>query len=510
MRIVVPAAVLSLTAAAVAQVPTPSVSPRVAPRAEYVLTTGVTGIVPANRHWSQATGNDTSLFVFGGRTGTAGTGSKRNDLYEFDATTSVWTEHNLDGDPNAPPQRYRNGLAWDPIGNRLLMFGGEDAAAALLADTWEWIPATNTWNNITPASSPVARRFHSMSYDPASSGILMFGGDDGTNMLGDTWLLVANTWVQLAPTTAPAARSHHSLVTRGDFGDVFLCAGHDNAATNRVHFLDSWRWDGAATTWVQIVPTTAAVPASMAGNQAVYDAERQVVVMTGGQGISTSTAQTGGAYGSAYGGSPSGWTSEFDCVTNEWRLYGGATFDTADPVIGRASRYYSAFVPATSRIYFWGGQDPTGQGASLVAMKEYQASPLASASSFGAGCNSSVGPLGLASDNNPWTGRTWSLTGSGFANGSLAFGVVGFGTQSTPLSAFHPAGGAGCNLLVTNDAVLLLLPVAGQATLGVTLPNNAGLAGLVLDSQMLTIELAGPNISLIASTNAVTGTLGAN
>ena len=105
--------ILALCASAAAQLPTPNPLPRVKPRAEWVATTGVTGTVPANRHWSQAAGNDTSLFVFGGRTGTSGSGSKRNDLFEFDATTLAWTQHNADGDPNAPLQRYRNTLT-DP------------------------------------------------------------------------------------------------------------------------------------------------------------------------------------------------------------------------------------------------------------------------------------------------------------------------------------------------------------------------------------------------------------
>ncbi len=489
-------------AALSAQVPAPNPQARVAPRAEWITTGGVSGAVPANRHWSQSASNDTSLFVFGGRTGTAGSGSKRNDLHEFDGSTLAWTEHNPDGAPGAPSQRFRNGLAWDASGSRLVMFGGEDGAGGLLSDTWTWTVASG-WVSI-PATGPSARRFASMAYDPTTTGILMFGGDDGSGTaLGDTWLFIGTTWVPVSALPSPGARANHTLVTRNDFGDVFLCAGNDLSTSGRVHYLDAWVWTGA--NWNLVTPTTTAVPHGHAGNQAVYDPIRQRVVLQGGQGISTNAGATGGAYGASYGGSPSSWTSEFDCVTNEWLLYGASTSSIADPVIGRASRYYPGFIPAAGKVYMWGGQNPSGTGVPLTTMKEYQANPVATADPVGSGCTG----IALAGNGRPWLGRNYDMVTTGLTPGSLMFLAVGFTSAPVPLMNLHPAGVAGCDLLLM-PATTVFLPVAGTSVpYSFAMPSAPSFAGGILSFQSIQVEVSGAMVTAIKSSNALTLAVGA-
>lgn len=480
-----------------AQLPSPSVSPRVAPRAAYATTSGVSGSIPANRHWTQTAHNGTSMFVFGGRTGT-GNGTRRNDLWEFDTTTLTWTEHNADGAAGAPPQRFRAACAWSSLSNTLVVFGGEDAAGNVLDDTWEWDPGTNTWTQITPISTPPARRFSSMAELPGA-GIVMFGGwDDMGADLNDTWVYVGGTWNQLLPMSTPPARGHHHLVTRsGDFGDVFLCGGQNSLGSgSKIHFLDTWRLDPTTLDWVEITPSTPAVPASAFGNAVAYDPIRQCVVMTGGQGISSNSGATGGAYGTEYGGSPSSWTSEFDCVTDEWRLYGPASFNTSDPVIGRASRYFTAFVG--DRIWMWGGQDPSNT-SDLTAMKEYQASPLASTTDNGGGC---IG-LTLTAENDPWLGRPFEATVDGVAATGLIWGFNGFFTQSIPLAGLHPAGIPGCDVLIDlfgNE----FLGVGGPITWSIPLPPVPALAGATMHLQAIQLEVGPGNAILsLGASNAI-------
>ena len=135
---------------------------------------------------------------------------------------------------------------------------------------------------------------------------------------------------------------------------------------------------------------------------------------------------------------------------------------------------------------------------------------MATSAVIGTGCNSSTGLLSLAADNDPWTGRNWSLTGSGFPAGSLGFAAVGLGTQSLLISSLHPAGGPGCVALVTLDAVQLVLPAAGQAAISFGLPVDPAFAGITLNAQQYCLELGGGGqITLISSTNAIAGTLGA-
>lgn len=506
----------SLAATAVAQIPNPNPQPQTAPRAEWVVTTNVMGSTPANRHWSQAASNGASMFVFAGRTGTSGSGSRRNDLWEFDGVTKTWTEHNADGAPGAPPQRFRNAAAWDETNGVLVIFGGEDPSGGLLGDTWQWDPATNVWTDVTPTTggSPSPRRFSAMAHDPATGGLLLFGGDAGSGALSDTWIWFGGagggSWAPITSPTTPPERANHSIVTRPETGDVLMCAGITlDAAPNRIHHVDVWRWDGAD--WSLIAtPPGSAVPASMAGNQAVYDPLRRRLVMQGGQGISTNSAATGGAYGTLYGGSPSGWCSEFDSVSNEWTVYGGATASTANPVLGRASRYYAAFL--VDRIYMFGGQNPSGIGTSLLNVKEYQAQPIASSTSFGAGCTNGAGALvalSPAAGEAPWTGRSFNATASGLAPGALAVTFVGFTATNLPLSAVFPAP-AGCELLVQQVVALPLAATAGSAA--VTLPIDAGataLIGIPVLMQALQVEPGPGGIAAVSASNGLSLDLGA-
>jgi len=274
---------LLLGAPALAQLPTPTPTPMAAPRARWVLTPGVTGTPTQRRDNPGAASND-RMYVFGGRDSNAGT-TVHNALYEFNGT--VWTLKTADNAPGAPPARGGACVAWDAARGKLVVFGGDTggAAPALLGDTWEWDPTTNAWTQLTPALSPSARRFAAMNYDPATGGMLLFGGETAittpvTAPSNETWLLLAGTWSQLNPATVPPGRRLHSLVTRPDFGDVFLCAGDDSSVTPVVRWLDTWHWVGS--NWVAIPTSTPTIPHGTNANQAVYDPIRRRIVLQGG------------------------------------------------------------------------------------------------------------------------------------------------------------------------------------------------------------------------------------
>lgn len=512
-RVLRPASVLlaaAASASAVAQLPTPDPQPRTAPRAAYTEVAGTTGSVPVNRHWSEVAANATTMFVFGGRTGEGGTGTKRNDLYSWSSATNAWTQHNADGAVGAPPQRFQNAAEWDPVNSRLVIFGGQDAAGTILNDTWEWDQATNTWANTTPATSPVARKEHSLAFDPVTQTMLMFGGRDASDVsLSDTWIYVpspvfgvAGSWTQLAPATVPPARSTHLMITRPDFGDVFMCSGTDwAAAPNRIHFLDVWRWDGLTLNWIQIVPTTSNVIHAFTGHRVAYDEIRRRVVVTGGNGISQNSATTGGAYGTAYGGSPSNWTSEFDCVTNEWKLYGAALSTTTDALIGRASRYYTAFVDG--KVYMWGGQN--NKTGDETDMKEYQANPIASHAVVATGCNGLS--IDAAPGDEPWTCRPFDFDVAGVQPGAMVAAYVGFNQLVGAPYALSLFGIPGCAQWYLESVASFPIPNDNSGTLTGTidLPDDPGI--VVLTPMIQAFQLHGGAFS---STGVLTLGPGAN
>lgn len=508
-----------LAVSAVAQIPTPSPTPRTAPRAAWYLVT-TTGL-PTQRRDNPGAANDNTFFVFGGRNGNANS-TTHNALFKYDGTsfTTLTADTTAAGFPQA---RGGAAVAWNFTTNRLVVFGGDSGTGlvgttaipvTLLGDTWEFDPATNTWTDVTPvAGSPSARRFSSMTWDPSTGGMILFGGEDAitsplTTPRNDSWLFLSGVWIPLSPTTTPPGRRLHSLVTRRDIGDVIMVAGDDASVTPQVRHLDVWRWDGQ--NWSS-VPTNGTIPHGTTAAQAVYDELRQRLVITGGQGISVPNTAGGGQYGDLYGGSPSSWSSEFDFATNTWNLYGAATFGTNDTVIGRTSRYFACYLRSTGKVYKVSGQNSSGTG-SVSGLCEYQANPVASADTYGTGCSGAGGLMSLAADSRPWTGRTVTLTASGFATSpaGLGFGVVGFSATSVPLSTLFPLAGATCDLLVNQVSTLLLVPSAGTASWQITVPTTTSLAGLPVKAQALGLEFdSSLNITSLVSSNGVGLVVGA-
>lgn len=508
-----------LAATAAAQLPTVTLTNRAAPRATWVAITTAGTTTPAGtpptvpnvnttfRADSCGAASNDKLWVFGGSLGN-NTSTVTNDLWAFDALAGTFTQVQAHGTVGAPPARGRHAAAWNPSTSKLVVFGGNTRGATptLLNDTWEYDPSTNTWLNVTPGTSPSPRQFTSLTYDPVLGGMLLFGGqtnDAAPNLnSNETWLFTGGAWAPLSPATSPAPRGQHSLVTRSDFGDVLLCGGIDNgiATPEQIRFLDVWTWNGG--NWTKISdcdvltnPTGigATWPGNANANQAIYDPLRKRVVMQGGQGITVATNATY-VYGPNFGGSPSNYTSEFDCLTNQWVLYstgtGATPWNNSDPQIGRISRYFGGFVASTGKVYKICGQNAAGSSSKpTYNVYSYQANPIATATSYGAGCTGPGGALLLTADNLPWTGRTFSATATGFGPISLGLGVIGIATQSLPLPLLLPGvGGVGCDLLNTADVLLTLVPSGGSAQVSLPISAGTALAGASLHFQVAEMQ----------------------
>ena len=502
-RSIASSAIALLCADAMAQ----TISPATSPRAHWVLTSGVTGTPTQRRDNPGAASND-KLYVFGGYDANAAT-TVHNALYEFNGT--AWTLKTAEGAAGSPVARGRSAIAWDFTRNKLIVFGGDTGTSTptLLGDTWEWDPTTNTWTDVTPAFGPSARRWPAMAWDPTSGGMLMFGGEDSTTAAtppkNDTWLFLSGAWIPLSPTTTPPGRRQHSVMTRADFGDVFMCAGIDVSTSPQTPLIDTWRWNGSD--WVAVIPTTPEIPASANANQAVYDPIRKRVVMQGGQGIGTVNS----TLYPAYGGSPTTWCSEFDCITNEWKLYGQPAFGTADPVIGRVSRYFAGFVPALGKIYKVSGQNPSGTGTTTGTC-EYQATPVAAVNDVGTGCVGAGGLVqldGVAPLDRPWLGRNFDYQVTGLAPTSLVLGVFGFSATPLPLSVLLPGLGVpGCNLEVALDVTYGLANSGGTASGSLAVPDLSSLIGAPFYQQALQVEIGGVGISGVSSSNGLSWVFG--
>jgi hypothetical protein len=178
------------------------------------------------------------LVVFGGY----GPGGNLDDLWALSlAGSPMWTQLSPAGTPPSP--RFRHTAIYDPVRDRMVVFGGIGIAGDL-SDAWALSMAgTPTWSQLTPSGTPPgARAYHTAIYDPVRDRMVVFGGDNGSRHFGDVWALSladSPAWTQLAPAaTPPSARDSHASIYDPVRDRMTVFGGYDSAYLNDVWDLE--------------------------------------------------------------------------------------------------------------------------------------------------------------------------------------------------------------------------------------------------------------------------------
>jgi len=169
-----------------------------------------------------------------------------NTLWEYDGID--WVMRNAVG----PSGRIGQAMAFDAARGRLVLFGGNDGNQDL-GDTWEW--DGTVWTQSTPAVAPVARKGTAMAFHAATGQTVLFGGlaaQLAPPVLSDTWAWNGTAWTSLAPATVPPPRSSHRISANAAAGTLVLFAG-----TGTVPLNDTWEWNGLDWTSVPANPAPA-------------------------------------------------------------------------------------------------------------------------------------------------------------------------------------------------------------------------------------------------------------
>ncbi len=131
---------------------------------------------------------------------------------------------------------------------KYLLFGGySKQSGGLMNDLWSFDPKRNAWTAVEARGDlPCPRRDHSACV-VSSSEMLVFGGFNGEENMGDFYSLNLATqrWARLAPKgELPCARRQHSLC-RVDRSHVVICGGLDGGKVlqvSRVAHPLWWCW----------------------------------------------------------------------------------------------------------------------------------------------------------------------------------------------------------------------------------------------------------------------------
>lgn len=208
----------------------------------------------------------------------------------------------LPGGP-IPATRWGNTLVRDPVGVRLILFGGSVQGFIPSSDVHVislQAGASAVWAPLSPGgTAPPGRRSHSAIFDPLGKRMVIFGGGTGffpgATTLGDLWALdftgsPLGAWIQLNPGGGPApqAREVHTAIYDALNHRMVIYGG---VAQGGASLADVWALSlqPGTETWTQLFPTGGA-PAARNSHSAIYDAPNQRMVVFGGIVANANTA----------------------------------------------------------------------------------------------------------------------------------------------------------------------------------------------------------------------------
>lgn len=239
-----------------------------------------------------------------------------------DLAVPSWINVSRSGPNASPPGTFLGSLAYDPVDQEVVAFGGCDLWVC--PQNFTWVFTGGAWSNITnPRDAPPARWAATMDFDPNMGGVLLFGGTGDSGYLNDTWLFSGGAWTNLSWVgPAPSARGFASMAFDPDpevNGSVVW--GGFNPGTGDLN--DTWVWQSWAG-WV-LLNTTVDPPAADLTSLA-YDPADSALVLYG-----------------------AGFTSA------TWELQGGQWWQvhTAGPPYRDGSGM--VYVPGASAVFLFGG-----------------------------------------------------------------------------------------------------------------------------------------------------------
>jgi len=214
----------------------------------------------------------------------------------------------------SPSARSYPAMAYDPVSKKVVLFGGY-GAGGFLNDTWTF--NGKTWTKVKTPVTPPVRYMSSMGFDKRSGKLVMFGGLYSTGLRRDTWLWdgATSTWTQIQMKPSPPAAAGPMLFSDPHSGGAIMFGGF-NIFKTIPNLHDTWRWTG--TTWRKLHPATS--PYGRGWGVATPDPLRKNVVVTGGNGDTIRTDNT-------WTWDSKNWTQLFPATQIQQVIGAGSAFD---------------------------------------------------------------------------------------------------------------------------------------------------------------------------------------
>ncbi|MCL5445114.1 MAG: hypothetical protein M1121_03505, partial [Actinobacteria bacterium] len=214
-------------------------------------------------------GSTGQLILFGGLTGNCSCfpdGTVLNDTWNWNG--NAWVQLHP---ATSPSVRSNASLTYDPGTGQLILFGGMGmGAAGDPGGTWDW--NGSNWERLHPATSPPVRAGAAMVYDASANRLILFGGFGLRNLLADTWSWDGSNWNRVFSAQNPSPRYAPTMAYDPTTQSIVLFGGLD---VNNNALGDTWSWSNGA--WSRLTPPSNPPPSAYA--PAVFDPNTGTVIL---------------------------------------------------------------------------------------------------------------------------------------------------------------------------------------------------------------------------------------
>ncbi len=173
-------------------------------------------------------------------------------VWEWTGTAGVWRQLSVVG----PEGRYGSLMVTDPALNGVLLYGGCIPGSCGTDDTWLF--SNDSWYALSPVGpTPGDLHFIQGAFDPVNNRVVLFGGCVGDfgclSVTNATWVFQDGNWTQLSFASlgaTPSARAADMVFWDGGTDSVDVYGGF---GTGQVPlYNDTWQLTNA--TWTQLSP----------------------------------------------------------------------------------------------------------------------------------------------------------------------------------------------------------------------------------------------------------------
>jgi hypothetical protein len=285
-------------------------------------------------------------------------------------------------------------MTYDPATGDVVLFGGENAAGVPQGATWTF--SGGTWTEVCASCGPAARFGASMGYFtssayPAYDGVILFGGRSGTGFLNDTWVFASGAWSLVCAACGPSPRMGAAMAWDVPDHQLVLAGGCGTTCP----LNDTWGFSvytGGATSWLELCRLCAFVPRTNAS--IAWDSIDGYLLLFGGSGP---THDRNDAL--AFDGTTNNWTTICPSCSPTARAGAAASWDSADGFV----LMFGGFNSSTGSAQDADSWDFTDNAWYALALS---ASPTARE--------------GAAISDDPSAGEVVIYGGSGSAGGAMA------------------------------------------------------------------------------------------